>query len=75
MMALAAQTVSSQEIVVLRSDFSSSSNEAFACTDNLFRGTNTPGAYASGSISGGGGALEVGLGGVDDIDIVGMSGG
>ena len=52
--------------------------DGFTYADDAFRGTAQPG-YASGafSASGGfsGGALTVALGGVDDADVTGMSGG
>ena len=55
-----------------------SGSDGFAYRDDTFRGTTQPG-YASGShvTSGGasGGALRVRLGGIDNNDITGMSGG
>ena len=52
--------------------------DGFAYEDDAFRGTAQP-AYASGTriATGGfsGGALRVAVGGIDDADIVGMSGG
>lgn len=56
-----------------------SGREQFAYLDDAFRFTSAP-AYASGALVssggyGGSGALSVRLGGVDDADVVGMSGG
>jgi PKD domain/Gametolysin peptidase M11 len=55
-----------------------SGTDGFVYLDNIFRGTAQP-AYATGArvASGGvsGGALRVQVGGVDEADVVGMSGG
>jgi PKD domain/Gametolysin peptidase M11 len=63
--------------LILEARFDSNTN-GFVYLDDAFRGTAQP-AYASGArvASGGlsGGALRVAVGGVDDADIVGMSGG
>ena len=53
--------------------------ESFVYADDVFRGTSEP-AYASGSHGGnagfeGGGGLQLDLGGIDDVDVFGMSGG
>jgi hypothetical protein len=67
----------SQGTLLLGADFNVNTN-GFTYADDTFRGT-TQAAYASGAriTSGGftGGALRVQLGGVDDTDILGMSGG
>jgi hypothetical protein len=64
--------------VILDARFDSGTN-GFVYLDDAFRGTARP-AYASGARVasggvGGSGALRVALGGVDDADVVGMSGG
>jgi len=67
----------SELIPLLQTNFDSGTN-GFTYQDDPFRSTSQP-AYASGSrISSGGfsgGALKVDLGGIDDDDIFGMSGG
>jgi hypothetical protein len=63
--------------VILEARFTTTA-DGFAYQDDAFRGTAQP-AYASGArvASGGvsGGALRVAVGGVDDADVVNMSGG
>jgi len=65
-------------ITILSSDFSANA-DGFTYSDDVFRGTSNP-SYASGTYeasegAGGDGALEVSLGGINDDDISGMSGG
>ena len=70
-------TAASSGTILLEADFDADA-EGFVYGDDTFRGTSKPG-YASGVrlAAGGctGGALRVTLGGIDDTDIVGMSGG
>ena len=66
------------DIVLLQSDFDSDAG-GFGFIDDAFRGTDRP-DYADGQRSptagfGGGGALTVELGNIDNDDILGMSGG
>ena len=69
--------VSATDTIAFRSDFEGLSS--FGYLDDAFRGTNAP-TYADGGLdatagSDGGGAFRIDLGGVDDADIEGMSGG
>ena len=63
--------------VIVMADFDLGT-EGFEYMDDIFRGTNAP-VYASGALNdaGGnpGGALQITLGGIDNADIFGMSGG
>jgi len=64
-------------ITILEADFDTS-DDGFGYIDDPFRGTNQPGyaegeRNASGGLSGGG--LQVTVGGIDNADIFGMSGG
>ena len=67
-----------EQVVLLQSDFETDAG-GFAYIDDAFRGTSEP-DYADGQRSatdgfGGGGALRVDLGGEDNSDVEGMSGG
>jgi len=63
---------------IISSDFSTGA-DGFTYSDDLFRGTNNAGysngAYESSKGASGDGALEVTVGGIDNLDIHGMSGG
>ena len=65
------QTAIAAEVVILEAYFDSSA-DGFIYLDDSFRGTSASG-YADGELSAG--SLQVTLGGIDDADILGMSGG
>ena len=62
---------SGNTITVIDATFNAGT-QGFAYADDAFRGTSNP-AYAAGTLTGG--ALQVVVGGIDNADITGMSGG